>query len=308
MTHCILVGAPVQEGASQRGCQMGPESLRTAGIVEELQNLGCSVEDWGDIQPDIKHLPTHQNSAIHHMDEVSAWTGKLSDTAYAAAKSGVPIFLGGDHSLAAGTVTGISKAAADQNKPVFVLWLDAHPDFHTPDTTDSGNLHGTPVAYFTGQSGFESHFPPVTHPVAPENICMMGLRSVDRDESKAIQAAGIQLNDMRAIDEFGIVAPLRTFLQKVKDAGGWLHISLDVDFIDPSIAPAVGTTVPGGATFREAHLIMEMVEESGLVRSLDLVELNPFLDDRGRTAKLLVNLTASLFGRRVLDRKTSSFQ
>ncbi|WP_417270044.1 arginase [Celeribacter sp.] len=308
MTHCILIGAPVQEGASQRGCRMGPEALRTAGLVEALTALDCTVEDRGDVVPDVQPCPPHANAAIHHMDEVVAWTRALSDAAYRGARDGTPIFLGGDHSLAAGTVTGVARVAAEQGRPMFVLWLDAHPDFHSLHTTESGNLHGTPVAYYTGQSGFTPHFPEVSHPVAPENICMMGLRSVDRHEATAIQAAGIELNDMRAIDEFGIVAPLREFLAKVEAANGWLHISLDVDFLDPAIAPAVGTTVPGGATFREAHLIMEMVEEAGLVHSLDLVELNPFLDERGRTAKLLVNLTASLFGRRVLDRMTRSAQ
>ena len=306
MTHCVIFGAPVQEGANQRGCQMGPEALRTAGLVEELASLGHSVEDRGDVKPKVRQLPQHKNPAIHHLDEVVAWTSALSEVAYHAAIDGTPIFMGGDHSLAAGTIPGVARAAADKGKPLFVLWLDAHPDYHTPDTTKSGNLHGTPVAYFTGQPGFEPHFPEVANPVNPKNICMMGLRSVDKDEAKAILATGIQLNDMRALDEFGIVAPLRSFLAKVKAADGWLHISLDVDFLEPAIAPAVGTTVPGGATFREAHLIMEMVGEAGFLHSLDLVELNPFLDERGRTAKLLVDLTASLFGRRVLDRITGS--
>ena len=257
MTQCILIGAPVQEGASQRGCRMGPEALRTAGLVEELASLGHAVEDRGDLKPKVHRLPQHQNPAIHHLDEVVAWTAELTDAAYQAAIDGTPIFLGGDHSLASGTIPGVARAAAEKGKPLFVLWLDAHPDYHTPDTTQSGNLHGTPVAYFTGQPGFEPHFPKVSNPVNPENICMMGLRSVDKDEAKAILAAGIQLNDMRALDEFGIVAPLRSFLARVKEADGWLHISLDVDFLEPTIAPAVGTTVPGGATFREAHLIMK---------------------------------------------------
>lgn len=308
MTNIILIGAPIQEGASQRGCQMGPEALRTAGLVEELQDLGHGVEDRGDLHPEIIPLPPHENPAIHHLDEVVAWTHALSDAAFQAANDGTPVFMGGDHCMAAGTISGVARAAAEQGKPLFVLWLDAHTDFHTPHTTRSGNLHGTPVAYFTGQPGFAPHFPEVTHPVSPGHICMMGLRSVDRAERSAVKDTGIQLNDMRTLDEFGIVAPLRKFLAQVKAADGWLHISLDVDFLDPAIAPAVGTTVPGGATFREAHLIMEMVEEADLAHSLDLVELNPFLDERGRTAKLLVDLTASLFGRRTLDRPTESFQ
>ncbi|MCL4127677.1 UNVERIFIED_CONTAM: hypothetical protein GTU68_026914 [Idotea baltica] len=209
--------------------------------------------------------------------------------------------------MAAGTVSGVARAAAEAGKPLFVLWLDAHPDFHNLASTGSGNLHGTPVAYFTGQDGFEGYFPPIEHPVDPANIFMMGLRSVDPAENAAMAKTQIKLHDMRAMDEFGIVAPLREFLARVKAANGWLHVSLDVDFIDPSIAPGVGTTVPGGATFREAHLILEMAQETGLARSMDIVELNPFLDERGRTAKLLVDLTASLFGRRIIDRKTRSY-
>jgi arginase len=286
---------------------MGPESLRTAGIASQLIEQGHTVEDRGDVSPTLRPVPAHDNAAIHDLDHVAGWIRALTDAAHAAAMDGTPIFLGGDHSLAAGTVPGIARAAAAHGKPIFVLWLDAHPDFHTLATTQSGNLHGTPVAYFTGQPGFESHFPPLSHRVPAQNICMMGLRSVDLDELHALRSAGVELVDMRAIDEFGITAPLRAFLAKVQAANGWLHISLDVDFLDPDIAPAVGTTVPGGATFREAHLIMEMIEEAGLVGSLDLVELNPFLDERGRTAKLLVDLAASLFGRRVLDRMTGSY-
>ncbi len=305
--HCILLGAPVQEGASQRGCAMGPEAIRTAQLAENLLALGHTVEDRGDVAPNITPRPTHANSSIRNLDEIAGWITALSEHSYAAAQSGTPIFLGGDHSLSAGTVTGVARAAHEQGKPLFVLWLDAHPDFHNLESTGSGNLHGTPVAYFTGQPGFEGHFPPVSHPVKPENICMMGLRSVDRAEADAMGKTGISLYDMRAIDEHGIVAPLREFLARVAKADGWLHVSLDVDFLEPGIAPAVGTTVPGGATFREAHLIMEMLQETGLARSLDLVELNPFLDERGRTAKLLVDLTASLFGRRIIDRPTKSY-
>lgn len=307
MHHCILLGVPLHDGASQRGCAMGPEALRTAQLAEALTELGHTVEDRGDAAPDITEHPAHSNTAIRNLAVVAGWTKSLADHAFDMAKTGTPIFMGGDHSLSAGTVSGIAKAAHKEGKPVFVLWLDAHPDFHSLSTTDSGNLHGTPVAYFTGQDGFKDYFPPLTHPVNPAHICMMGLRSVDKAEEITLTQTDMVLHDMRSIDEFGIVAPLRDFLAKVQAANGWLHVSLDVDFLDPTIAPGVGTTVPGGATFREAHLIMEMLQESGLTRSLDLVELNPFLDERGRTAKLLVDLTASLFGRRVLDRRTRSY-
>ena len=201
---------------------------------------------------------------------------------------------------------GSARGGAGQGRPLFILWLDAHPDLHTLATTESGNLHGTPVAYFTGEPGFET-YPPLAHAVDPRNICMMGIRSVDPAEHELILRSGIEVHDMRAIDETGVLPPLRAFLERVRAANGMLHLSFDVDFLDPDIAPAVGTTVPGGATFREAHLIMETLCDSGLVTSLDLVELNPFLDERGRTAKLMCDLTASLFGRRVLDRMTRSY-
>jgi hypothetical protein len=180
------------------------------------------------------------------------------------------------------------------------------PDFHTLDTTASGNLHGVPLAYASGRPGFAGFYPDLHTPVEPSRICAIGLRSVDPAERRALNEAGVTVHDMRAIDEHGIGKLLRAFLKRVSDENGLLHVSFDVDFLDPSIAPAVGTTVPGGATFREAHLVMEMLSDSGLVTSLDLVELNPFLDERGRTAILMVDLTASLMGRRIMDRPTRS--
>jgi arginase len=189
------------------------------------------------------------------------------------------------------------------DRPLFVLWIDAHSDFHTPLTSDSGNLHGTPVAYVTGRPGFDG-FPALPAIVPIENVGMIGLRSVDEAERTALEDGDATLVDMRIIDEVGLRQPLAEFLARVEAANGILHVSLDVDFLDPSVAPAVGTTVPGGATVREGHLAMEMLCDSGLVCSLDLVELNPILDERGKTASLMVDLTASLLGRRVFDRPT----
>ncbi|WP_114287702.1 arginase [Candidatus Halocynthiibacter alkanivorans] len=305
--QCHILGAPVQTGASQPGCLMGPAALRTAGLGDTIASLGWQVTDLGDLAQIADPVADHQNGAVHNLAETVGWTRILTEAACQAARdSDLPVFLGGDHSMAAGTVAGLARYAAEQDRPLFVLWLDAHPDLHTPDSTTSGHLHGTPVAYFTGQQGFDD-FPALSHAVDPKNICMMGIRSVDPAEGKRINEIGVAVHDMRAIDEHGIINPLRAFLNRVVEANGMLHVSFDVDFLDPSIAPAVGTTVPGGATFREAHLIMEMLHDSGRVTSLDLVELNPFLDERGRTAKLLTDLAASLFGRKVLDRKTKSF-
>ena len=302
---CALVGAPVQSGASRPGCLMGPDAFRTAGLDRAIEALGHSAHDQGNVTIAPKDTPAHPNTAIHHLADTIAWAEALEQAAYDAASGhDMPIFLGGDHSLSIGTVPGVARHAAEQGREQFVLWLDAHPDIHTLASTDSGNLHGTPVAYFSGMSGFEGVYPPLSAPVKPANICMMGIRSVDPAENAVLAEGDYGVHDMRAIDEHGIKAPLEAFLARVAKAKGALHVSLDVDFLEPAIAPAVGTTVPGGATFREAHLVMEMLCDSGLVTSLDLVELNPFLDMQGRTAELMVDLTASLLGRKVLDRPT----
>jgi arginase len=305
--RCILLGVPTQDGAGRLGCDMGPSAYRTAGLREALANLGFVVEDRGNVSPAPLRDLTHANPAIRNLSAYDAWVRALTAAADDASGDGMPIFLGGDHSLSAGSIAGLARRARRDGRAFFVLWLDAHADFHTLETTTSGNLHGTPLAYVTGRSGFDSALPPLDAPVQPENVCIIGLRSVDPAERAAMAAAGVVAHDMRAIDEIGIAPLLRRFLERVEAADGLLHVSLDVDFLDPDIAPAVGTTVPGGATFREAHLAMEMLHDSGRVSSLDLVELNPFLDERGRTALLMVDLAASLMGRKILDRPTRSF-
>ncbi|WP_193142853.1 arginase [Meridianimarinicoccus sp. MJW13] len=301
---CILIGAGMDCGKRRRGCIMGPDAYRTAGLAETLGALGWQTEDRGNL-PGPTWVADAPPGEVHALDESIAWTQILADAAESAMDQGFPIFMGGDHALSLGTVSGVAAHAARNDRPLFVLWLDAHPDINTPKTTASGNLHGTPIAYVTGQDGFDG-FPALAAQVPPANVCFIGLRSVDAPEREFITRSGMTAIDMRQIDERGIAAPLAAFLAKVRAAGGVLHVSLDVDFLEPAIAPAVGTTVPGGATFREAHLVMEMLHDSGLVTSLDLVELNPFLDDRGRTASLMVDLTASLFGRSVFDRPTHS--
>ena len=307
MTQTILIGAPVDSGQRNPGCLMGPAAYRVAGLAQVLKSLGHGVEDWGDAPLGPLPQVTCANPAVDQLPETLAWTETLSaQVTKALAAGGLPIVLGGDHALALGSVSGAANFAKAEGRPLFLLWLDAHSDFHTPVTTTSGNLHGTPVAYIAGRDGFDC-FPPFPSPIPAERICLFGIRSVDPAEHAALLTHDIAINDMRVLDERGIVAPLREFLALVRAAEGMLHVSLDVDFLDPAIAPAVGTTVPGGATFREAHLVMELLHESALVTSLDLVELNPFLDDRGRTAKLMVDLVASLMGRKVFDRPTRSF-
>ncbi|MGR3484293.1 MAG: arginase [Paracoccaceae bacterium] len=303
MTHITLLGAPVQCGAPRRpGCLMGPDALRTAGLPDRLTALGHDVADRGNLTSTPLDVPPTPGAALS-LRECAGWIDTLQRAAAAIPKATVPIFLGGDHLMSAGTVPGL---AARADRPLFVLWLDAHPDLHDLTSTTSGNLHGTPMAHALGLSDFAPHYPAPLATVAPERVCMIGLRSVDARERAILAGAGIRAHDMRAIDERGIRAPLIEFLDEVRAADGTLHVSLDVDFLEPAIAPAVGTTVPGGATFREAHLVMEELHDSGLVTSLDLAELNPALDERGRTATLVTDLVASLFGASILDRPNRS--
>ena len=307
MARTTLIGAPIDAGQKRAGCVMGPAAYRVAGLAAAIAELGHQVQDWGDLALPPLAPATCTNPAVHSLPEILGWTAVLADAVDKALDAGtMPIILGGDHSLALGSVAGAAAHAKGADRPLFLLWLDAHSDFHTPLTTTSGNLHGTPVAYIAGRSGFDA-FPPFPAPIPAERICLYGIRSVDPAEHAALLTHDIAINDMRVLDERGIVAPLREFLAAVRAAGGMLHVSLDVDFLDPAIAPAVGTTVPGGTTFREAHLVMELLHESGLVTSLDLVELNPFLDERGKTAKLMVDLVGSLMGRKVFDRPTRSY-
>ncbi len=299
--NIVLVGAPLDCGKASKGCLMGPDAYRTAGIASALTALGHRVTDLGNVAPDANHIA--EREGLVNLSETIGWTTALMRTAQDAMQRGLPIFLGGDHALSLGSVPGVAAHAEAEGRPQFVLWLDAHSDFNTLETTASGNLHGTPLAYATGQGGFDG-FPALPAIVPPSQTCIIGLRSVDLPERELMAGTGVLGYDMRAIDESGVAALLKPFLADVAKAGGALHVSLDVDFIDPAYAPAVGTTVPGGATVREAHLVMEMLCDSGLMTSLDLVELNPMLDERGRTAQLMVDLAASALGRRIFDRPT----
>jgi arginase len=302
-----MIGVPVQDGAGRLGCDMGPSAYRAAGIVQALPDLGHEVVDYGNIVPRSPTPVTHTNHAIKALPQMAAWIEAIADVAYECSADAFPVFMGGDHSLSAGTLAGLARRAGEMERAFFVLWLDAHTDFHTLTSTRTGNLHGVPIAYATGQPGFEGYLPLLHVPAEASNICMMGIRSVDPEERLALRQVGITVHDMRSIDENGVAHLLSDFLNRVAAANGLLHVSLDVDFLDPGIAPGVGTTVPGGATFREAHLIMEILHDRGLVSSIDLAELNPFLDERGKTALLMVDLLASLMGRQVLDRPTQSF-
>jgi arginase len=303
-TSVTLIGVPLEEGSGRRGAAMGATALRIAGIETTLIELGNRVIDSGDLHPEpASDLPEHPKA--HHLKIVGAFTRALEQRVHdVAIEGGFPLILGGDHSLSMGSVSGMARYAAAVGRPLFVLWLDAHSDFNSPATSPSGNIHGMPVAFFCGQAEFADILPRDRPMVDPRHVYQVGIRSVDPHERVEIRQHGVNVFDMRSIDEQGVASIMRDILTTVVNANGLLHVSFDVDFLDPDVAPGVGTTVPGGATFREAHLVMEMLSDSGLVSSLDLVELNPFLDDRGKSARVLVELTASLFGRRIFDRPT----
>ncbi len=297
-----LIGVPMEAGAGRRGCSMGPDALRAAGLPEALAGLGHRVADRGNIAPGSAPeiaVPGKANAA----GTCTAWVRAI-DAAAAAAGDALPVFMGGDHALSIGSVNATARRAGEAGRPLHVLWLDAHTDFNTPATSPSGNVHGMPVAAMTGEAGFDWLYDGVTRvAVPPGHVHQVGIRSVDPDERQLVADRGIDVIDMRRIDETGISRLVGEVLDAVTASNAMLHVSLDVDFLAPEIAPGVGTAVPGGATYREAHLLMEMLSDAGLVTSLDLVELNPFLDERGRSAVLLTDLTASLFGRRIIDRR-----
>jgi len=304
-----LLGVPIEIGAGLRGTLMGPAALRTAGLGRVLDQLGFAVEDHGDMTRPAagggnEPVPANAND----YGEVRSWVGAVSARAYELARSGaVPLFMGGDHSLSMGSVNGVARYWQTQGRPLFVLWLDAHADYNTPATTLTANMHGMSAAFLCGEPGLDDLLgdqPRVSIP--PAQLDLFGIRSIDPLEKELVRQRAIPVVDMRAIDEFGVGVLIRRVIDRVGKAGGVLHVSFDVDFLDPSIAPGVGTTVPGGATYREAHLAMELLHDSGLVRSVDIVELNPFLDERGRTARVAVELIGSLFGMQITDRVTPS--
>ncbi len=304
MANITVIGAPTEAGTYRRGCIMGPAAFRTAGLIDAIGDLGHTVVADRDVTPEDVAIDDALYAPAHSVGAMAGWTRAIRAAFADALRAGtMPILLGGDHSVSAGSLA----ALADVHDDVHVLWLDAHPDFHTLATTTSGNLHGTPVALAAGLEGAEVIYGTPIRPLDASRITMIGIRSVDPAERRLLVEHGVRVHDMRDVDEHGVGALVRGVIRRCADAGGRLHVSLDVDFLDPDVAPAVGTTVPGGATVREAHLAMELLHESGLVRSLDLVELNPFLDERGRTATLMVDLAASLLGRTIMDRPTTTW-
>ena len=303
-----LFGIPSDAGASCRGSGMGPEALRVAGLVETLATLGHVVSDRGDITWHDRLVGgTPWRLSDERKAEVLALARQSSRAAQDALDAGhLPAFIGGDHSLSMGTISGVARHCAAMGKPLFVLWVDAHGDFNTPATSETGNIHGMSLALLCGEPDFGPAYEGDWRGlVDPRNVTIFGARSIDRPERQLLERRGVDVVDMRRIDEMGVVALMRDVLARVTAAGGHLHVSLDVDAVDPSIAPGAGTPVAGGLTFREAHLVMEMIHDSGAMGSLDVVELNPYLDHAGMSARLLVDLTASLFGRQIMPRQAA---
>jgi arginase len=297
-----LIGVPTDIGAGHRGARMGPEALRIAGLHEALANRGVEVRDLGNL--DGPRNPWQAPvGGYRHLDEVVAWNRALMEASDAELRAGrMPIVLGGDHCLGIGSITAVARHCREQGRKLRVLWLDAHSDFNTSAVTPSGNVHGMPVACLCGLGPQALTELGGTAPaLRPEQIRQIGIRSVDPDEKRLIKQHRIDVYDMRYIDEMGMKRTMEAALDGV-DADTHLHVSFDVDFLDPSIAPGVGTTVPGGPNYREAQLVMEMIADSGRMGSLDIVELNPVLDHRNLTAELAVDLVESLFGKSTLMR------
>jgi arginase len=298
-----LIGAPTDIGAGARGASMGPEALRVAGLQPTLESHGLNVEDRGNLTgpPNPWQPPVN---GYRHLPEVVAWNLAVHEAMFAELQLGrLPILLGGDHCLGIGSISAVARYCRGAGKKLRILWLDAHADFNTEVLTPSGNIHGMPVACLCGNGPQElveigGQVPAIN----PKWIRQIGIRSVDAGEKRLVHETGLEVFDMRYIDEMGMRHTMELALATM-DENTHLHVSFDVDFLDAEIAPGVGTTVPGGPTYREAQLCMEMIADTGRMASLDVMELNPALDVRNRTAVLAVDLVESLFGKSTLMRR-----
>jgi arginase len=297
-----LIGAPTDIGAGHRGALMGPDALRIAGLAEALAERGVEVTDRGNLagpgnpwQPPV--------DGYRHLQQVVEWNRLVMEAVGAELQDGrMPVLMGGDHCLGLGSIVAVARHCRATGKRLRVLWLDAHADFNTSQVTPSGNIHGMPVACLCGLGPDELVNLGGKGPaIRPDEIRQIGIRSVDLGEKRLVKEYNLDIYDMRYIDEVGMKRAMEEALEGV-DAETHLHVSFDVDFLDPSIAPGVGTTVPGGPNYREAQLVMEMICDSGRMGSLDIVELNPMLDNRNETARVAVDLVESLFGKSTLMR------
>jgi arginase len=301
-SHIAVIGAPMDLGAGRRGVDMGPSALRVAGLDKKLTDLGYQAQDLGNVVVDQPESLPAGPSHARYLPQIAHTCARLAEIVERAADQGqAPLVLGGDHSAAIGTVAGMSRHLRKSGHQLGVLWIDAHADMNTPDSSPSGNVHGMPLACIIGQgppelSSIAGHIPMVD----PRNVAIVGLRSVDDIERFNVRGTGVHPFTMRDIDERGMRTVMQQAIHAVSSGTAGFHLSFDLDAVDPAEAPGVGTPVHGGITYREAHLAMEMVNDSGLMTSLEMVELNPVMDVANRTAILAVELMLSALGKRIL--------
>lgn len=291
MERVAVVGVPMDLGAGRRGVDMGPSALRYARLMEELEAMGFAVEDLGDVRvPPAEALRAQGRSRGPYLEEIRQAGLELQERLKDLLPRVFPIVLGGDHSLSMGSVSGVARGRLG------VIWVDAHGDFNTPETSPSGNIHGMPLAVLCGLG--HPRLTEAFRAVDPRDVVLIGVRSLDPGEKRLLKEAGVSVYTMHEVDRLGVARIAEEALEKL--SGLPLHVSLDADVLDPALAPGVGTPVPGGLSYREAHLLMEILAQSGQVQSLDLVEVNPILDEKNRTAEMMVGLALSLLGKRVL--------
>ena len=297
-----VIGVPLDLGQSRRGVDMGPSAVRVAGLEARLEAIGHVVEDGGNVAVAIPEQKKEGAAHAKYLKEITATCTKSADLVLKTLEAGkIPLVLGGDHSVAAGTVAGVAEFYRRQNQKIGLIWIDAHSDMNTPDSSPSGNVHGMPLAAIMGlgpaELGNIFNFSPKVH---PENCVLVGIRDVDANEKENIRRAGVEVFTMRDIDERGMRSVMEEALRMAGRGTAGYHVSLDMDWIDPEDAPGVGTPVWGGATYREAHLAMEIIADHGRLLSLEIVEVNPVIDEHNQTADLAVELSLSAFGKKIL--------
>jgi arginase len=297
-----IIGVPLDLGGGRRGVDMGPSALRIAGLRDQIAALGYNVTDKGDLPAPIPETKRPENAKKKYAKEIGKVCQKLYDVALKSLEEGaLPLVLGGDHSLAAGSVAASSTwVRKTHDKPLGLIWLDAHGDMNTPDTTGSGNVHGMPLAALLGQEPMELASIGGSPSILPQHTVLVGIRNLDEQEKNQIRAAGVHVFTMKDIDRDGIAKVAERALALASDGTGGVHVSFDLDVCDPTIAPGVGTPVKGGFDYREAHMIMEMLADSGRLVALDLVEVNPTLDIRNATAEFGTELALSALGKNIL--------
>jgi len=297
-----VIGVPLDLGQSRRGVDMGPSAVRVAGLEARLEAIGHVVEDGGNVAVAIPEQKKEGAAHAKYLKEITATCTKSADLVLKSLEAGkVPLVLGGDHSVAAGTVAGVAEFYRKQNQKIGLIWIDAHSDINTPETSPSGNVHGMPLAAIMGlgpaELGNIFNFSPKIH---AENCVLVGIRDVDAHEKENIRRAGVEVFTMRDIDERGMRSVMEEALRMAGRGTAGYHVSLDMDWIDPEDAPGVGTPVWGGATYREAHLAMEIISDHGRMLSMEIVEVNPVIDEHNQTADLAVELALSAFGKKIL--------